>query len=127
MADPHSKHDHHPGHDHDHGHAAEKAGGHGHAHGHDHAHGHSHAPADFGLAFAVGAGLNVVFVAIEAAAGVFTGSLALLADAGHNLADVLGLLLAWTAVVLAPATSDPPPGSDRNWHQISSPLRIAGM
>ena len=106
MADPHSKHDHHPGHDHDHGHAAEKAGGHGHAHGHDHAHGHSHAPADFGLAFAVGAGLNVVFVAIEAAAGVFTGSLALLADAGHNLADVLGLLLAWTAVVLArqPAT-----------------------
>ncbi len=43
---------------------------------------------------------------IEAAAGIFTGSLALLADAGHNLADVLGLLLAWTAVILArqPAT-----------------------
>jgi len=98
MAD--HKHDHghdHAGHDHSHDH-------HGHAHGH---HGHSHAPADFGLAFAVGAGLNLAFVAAEFAAGVLTGSLALLADAGHNLADVAGLLLAWGAVVMAkrPATA----------------------
>lgn len=77
-------------------------------HGHDHGHhGHSHAPADFGLAFALGAGLNLAFVAAEFAAGLLTGSLALLADAGHNLADVAGLLLAWAAVAMAklPATA----------------------
>ena len=98
--------DHHHGHDHDHGHAHDHGHDHKHAHGHahhghDHGHGHSHAPADFGRAFAIGAGLNIAFVIAEAVAGVLTGSLALLADAGHNLADVLGLLLAWTAVVLA--------------------------
>ncbi len=91
MADHHD-HDHH-GHDHGHGHDHNS-----HAPGH---HGHSHAPADFGMAFAVGAGINLAFVAAEFAAGLLTGSLALLADAGHNLADVAGLLLAWTAVVLA--------------------------
>src|SRR3989338_6253095 len=82
-------HDHH---DHDHAH--------GHHHGHGH-HGHSHAPKDFGRAFAVGTALNLGFVVVEAAAGLITGSLALLADAGHNLSDVLGLLLAWGAAVLA--------------------------
>ncbi len=100
MAD-HKHHDHgHDHHAHDHGH------GHGHSHSHG-GHGHSHAPADFGLAFAVGAGLNLAFVAAEFAAGILTGSLALLADAGHNLADVAGLLLAWGAVALAkrPATA----------------------
>jgi cobalt-zinc-cadmium efflux system protein len=96
-------HDHHD-HDHDHGH---EHGGHAHGHGHHHHghghghHGHSHAPADFGRAFAIGTALNLAFVAAEAAAGFFTGSLALLADAGHNLSDVLGLLLAWGASVLA--------------------------
>ena len=70
-----------------------------HDHGHDH--GHHHAPADFGRAFAVGAALNIGFVAVEAVAGLMTGSLALLADAGHNLSDVLGLLMAWGAMVLA--------------------------
>lgn len=92
------KHDH----DHDHGHSH----GHDHGHGHGH-HGHSHAPADFGRAFALGAGLNLAFVAAEFTAGFLTGSLALLADAGHNLADVAGLLLAWGAVALAkrPATA----------------------
>jgi cobalt-zinc-cadmium efflux system protein len=72
--------------------------------GHDHHHGpggHSHAPKDFGRAFAIGAGLNIAFVVAEAGAGLFTGSLALLADAGHNLSDVLGLLMAWGAVVIA--------------------------
>jgi len=80
-----------------HGHSHE----HGHAHDHSHGHGHSHAPADFGRAFAVGAALNIGFVAVEAIAGLLTGSLALLADAGHNLSDVLGLLMAWGAMVLA--------------------------
>jgi cobalt-zinc-cadmium efflux system protein len=75
--------------------------GHSHDHGHDHGHGHSHAPANFDRAFAVGAGLNLLFVAAEAAAGLFTHSLALLADAGHNLSDVLGLFLAWGAAVMA--------------------------
>ncbi|GLR47638.1 cation diffusion facilitator family transporter [Sphingomonas astaxanthinifaciens] len=64
-------------------------------------HGHSHAPADFGRAFAIGIALNVTFVAIEAGYGVITGSLALLADAGHNLSDVLGLLVAWAATALS--------------------------
>lgn len=56
---------------------------------------------DYNRAFAVGVTLNVVFVAIEAIFGVLSGSLALLTDAGHNLSDVLGLLLAWGAAVLA--------------------------
>ncbi|MBR0552422.1 cation diffusion facilitator family transporter [Stakelama marina] len=70
-----------------------------HAHGHDH--GHSHAPADFGRAFAIGILLNVAFVAVEGAAGFLTDSVALLADAGHNLSDVLGLLIAWGGAELA--------------------------
>lgn len=64
-------------------------------------HHHSHAPKDFGKAFAIGIVLNIGFVIIEAAYGVWSNSLALLADAGHNLGDVLGLLLAWAATVLA--------------------------
>jgi cobalt-zinc-cadmium efflux system protein len=72
------------------------------AHAHSHSGpGHSHAPADFGRAFALGVVLNLGFVGVEAAWGVISGSLALLADAGHNLSDVLGLLLAWGAVVLS--------------------------
>jgi cobalt-zinc-cadmium efflux system protein len=61
--------------------------------GHDHS--HSHAPANFNRAFAIGIGLNIVFVAIEAFYGWKINSLALLADAGHNLSDVAGLVLAW--------------------------------
>ncbi len=74
-----------------------------HDHHHHHGHGHHHhpAPGNMDRAFAIGAALNVGFVAVEAAAGFITGSLALLADAGHNLSDVLGLLLAWGAAVLA--------------------------
>ena len=72
---------------------------------HDHAHhGHSHNHpklANLGRAFAIGVGLNVAFVVVEAGAGVFSHSLALLADAGHNLSDVLGLLLGWGAIALA--------------------------
>lgn len=72
----------------------------GHDHGHDHhghGHGHSHAPASFDRAFAIGVALNVAFVVAEAVYGFTADSLALLADAGHNAADVLGLLLAWAA------------------------------
>lgn len=58
-------------------------------------HDHSHAPASFGKAFAIGIALNLVFVGIEAFYGWKIDSLALLADAGHNLSDVAGLVLAW--------------------------------
>ncbi|MEP2235674.1 MAG: cation diffusion facilitator family transporter [Alteripontixanthobacter sp.] len=76
-------------------------GGH-HQHSHDDTgHGHSHAPADFGRAFAIGVVLNTVFVIVEATYGWLAGSMALIADAGHNLSDVLALLLAWGASVAA--------------------------
>ncbi|MFC2991464.1 cation diffusion facilitator family transporter [Halomonas tibetensis] len=58
---------------------------------------HDHGPVSFGKAFAIGITLNVAFVLVEAFYGWKTGSLALLADAGHNLSDVGGLLLAWAA------------------------------
>lgn len=80
------------GHDHDHGH--------NHSHGHSHG-GHSHAPAQFDRAFAIGIGLNTAYVIVEAGYGLSVGSLALVADAGHNLSDVLGLIIAWVATVLA--------------------------
>ena len=80
---------------HDHSHS-----GHNHAHGH--AHGHVHGPAarDFSRAFAIAIALNIGFVVVETAYGFLANSLALLADAGHNLSDVLGLLLAWGAAAL---------------------------
>ena len=89
-AAPHDAHAH--GHDH--------ADGHAHAHQHD-GHSHAHAPASFDRAFAIGVGLNLAFVVAEVLFGLRTHSLALIADAGHNLGDVLGLVLAWAGVVLA--------------------------
>ena len=86
MADSHAHHDH----------------GHAEAHDHDHrghAHGHQHAPANFDRAFAIGISLNILFVAIEAFYGWQANSLALLADAGHNLGDVAGLVMAWAGAV----------------------------
>ncbi|UIP06601.1 cation diffusion facilitator family transporter [Erythrobacter sp. SDW2] len=80
-------------HSHDHAHA--------HPHGPHHGHGHSHAPKDFGPSFAIGILLNIAFVAVEATYGLISGSMALVADAGHNLSDVLSLLLAWGASVAA--------------------------
>ena len=59
------------------------------------AHHHHQGPARYNRAFAVGVALNVGYIAVEAGFGIVIGSLALLADAGHNLSDVLGLLLAW--------------------------------
>ena len=64
-------------------------------------HHHHHEPADYGRAFAVGVALNGLFVLLEAGCGIYAQSLALLADAGHNFSDVLGLLLAWGAITLA--------------------------
>lgn len=78
-----------------------EAHGHGDHAGHSHSHGHSHAPKDFGLAFAVGISLNMGFVIVEAVYGFLSNSMALLADAGHNFSDVLGLLIAWAATILA--------------------------
>ena len=87
---------------------AAQHGVHAHDHAHDHAHGHTHAPgghvhapASFDRAFAIGVGLNVAFVVAELAFGLRTHSLALIADAGHNLGDVLALVLAWAGTVLA--------------------------
>ncbi len=64
-------------------------------------HHHHHAAPDYSRAFAVGVALNVIFVVIEVTYGVIADSLALITDAGHNLSDVLGLLLAWGASYLA--------------------------
>jgi cobalt-zinc-cadmium efflux system protein len=77
--------------------------GHGHRHGAAGGHGHLHAPLAAGLDRRLlwGVALNLVFVAAEFAAGVWASSLALLADAGHNAGDVVGLLLAWGAHWLA--------------------------
>lgn len=90
--DPHHGHDHHHGHSHSHSHGLG---------------GHSHAPADFGRAFAIGVALNTAYVVLEGVFGLISGSLALLADAGHNLSDVLGLLLAWGGTWLAKRAPSP--------------------
>jgi cobalt-zinc-cadmium efflux system protein len=66
-----------------------------------HHHHHDHAPASYGMAFGIGIGLNLAYVIAEAVAGLASGSMALLADAGHNLSDVLGLAVAWGALRLA--------------------------
>lgn len=77
---------------------------HTHDHHESHAHGpggHVHTPASFGTAFAIGIGLNAAFVVLEAIFGIMSNSVALVADAGHNLSDVMGLLVAWGAMVLS--------------------------
>ncbi len=65
------------------------------------AHNHSHKKDNYNRAFAIGIALNVIFVIIEAGYGFVADSLALIADAGHNLSDVMSLLLAWGANLLA--------------------------
>jgi cobalt-zinc-cadmium efflux system protein len=76
-------------------------GAHAHHHGH-HDHGH-----DLSRAFAIGIALNLGFVVIEAIFGFYANSMALLSDAGHNLSDVLGLLVAWGGGTLARRASSP--------------------
>ncbi|QDU80960.1 Cadmium, cobalt and zinc/H(+)-K(+) antiporter [Polystyrenella longa] len=67
---------------------------------HHHDHGHSHSQ-NYNRSFALGVILNLIYIVVEAVYGILSGSLALLADAGHNLSDVLGLLLAWAAYYLS--------------------------
>jgi cobalt-zinc-cadmium efflux system protein len=76
---------------------------HQHDHSHSHAigHGHSHGPASFDHAFAIGTVLNIGIVLAQLVFGYFANSLALMADAAHNLSDVAGLLLAWGATWLS--------------------------
>ncbi len=66
-----------------------------------HSHVQSGAARDFGKAFAIGTALNIAYVIVQIVYGIVAHSLALLADAGHNFGDVLGLLLAWGATYLA--------------------------
>nr|WP_294848013.1 cation diffusion facilitator family transporter [uncultured Sphingomonas sp.] len=75
--------------------------------GHDHGAHHHHAPTDFTGAFAFGIILNTIFVIIEAGYGFASGSMALLADAGHNLSDVLGLIIAWIGAILVKRRPSP--------------------
>jgi cobalt-zinc-cadmium efflux system protein len=115
----HDGHDHHDAHGHGHGHHDAHAdddhaeghgqdpaheGDHEHGHGHDHSHGHGHAHGiaiqGINLRMALAVGLNLVFVGVEAGFGFLSNSVALIADAGHNLSDVLGLVCAWTAMYL---------------------------
>ena len=95
----------------------------GHSHsGHSHGRGHSHAPANYGRAFAIGVALNSAFVLIEAAFGMLSGSMALIADAGHNLSDVLSLLIAWGAAYMSTL-----PANERYTYGYKSSSIIAAL
>src|SRR5512141_2815412 len=83
-------------------------------HDHGHSHGHSHATSRRRLGFVLG--LTWVFLGVEAAAGVLTGSLALLADAGHMLTDVAGLVLALAAMKFA--ERPPSPRRTYGYHRV---------
>jgi cobalt-zinc-cadmium efflux system protein len=109
---------------------------HAHAHHHAHgrsgssdchglhdAHGHHHGPQNFGKAFAIGIALNIGFVVIEAVAGLLYGSMALVADAGHNLSDVLALVLALVASI---AARRPPSGRFTYGYKSSTILAALG-
>lgn len=87
-----------------------------------HDHGHDHGPANFNRAFAIGVGLNLALILFELVVGLRVNSLALLADAGHNLSDVLGLLLAWGAHVLGGVRS-----SDRRTYGWRSSSILAAV
>ncbi|EUK19296.1 cation diffusion facilitator family transporter [Commensalibacter papalotli (ex Servin-Garciduenas et al. 2014)] len=91
----HSAHHHEHDHNHDDHHHEQECGG------HSHSHGHHHVPKSFGKAFAIGISLNLIYVIAEAAWGFWGNSLALLADAGHNLSDILALACAWIAAILS--------------------------
>ncbi|MCC6829429.1 MAG: cation transporter [Novosphingobium sp.] len=107
--DPHEHHDH--------------AHGHGAGHKHGHAHGHAHeVPRNPGRGFALAVALNLAFVVTEVAAGLYSSSMALLADAGHNLSDVLSLLLAWGASVLSAR-----PPSERYTYGLKSSSILAAL
>lgn len=93
--------------------------------GHHHYHDHSHSlakPTPRGSGFAIAIALNLAFVAAEVTAGLVSGSMALIADAGHNLSDVLSLLLAWGASVLAAR-----PPSERFTYGLKSSSILAAI
>lgn len=87
-------------------------------HHHDQGHGHHHGQPTHGRAFAIAITLNAGFVIAEVVAGLLSGSMALIADAGHNLSDVLALILAWGASVLAAR----PPSARYTWGFKSSSI-----
>ena len=93
-----------PSHGHDHSHDHGHGHGHGHAQGHSHGHGHGHhhhGPVETGdWRYVVALSVNLAFVGAEVVAGLWAGSTALLADAGHNLSDVFGLAMAGAAAWL---------------------------
>ncbi|MCW1401094.1 cation diffusion facilitator family transporter [Novosphingobium sp. MW5] len=91
----------------------------GHEHGHHH---HHHGHGSHGRAFALGVALNTIFVVVEAGYGLLSGSMALVADAGHNLTDVLGLLIAWAADSLSAR-----PASDRFTYGYKSSSILAAL
>jgi cobalt-zinc-cadmium efflux system protein len=101
----HGTHGHDDGHDHDNDHdpvlGSEFAPAEGDGHDHSHAHSHGLTADGINARMGVAVGLNVIFVAIEGTFGFISNSVALIADAGHNLGDVLGLVCAWTAIHLA--------------------------
>lgn len=107
-------------HAHHHAHASSGASD---CHGLHDAHGHHNGPADFGRAFVIGIGLNIAFLVIEAIAGFLYGSMALVADAGHNLSDVLALVLAWVASI---AARQPPSGRFTYGYKSSTILAALG-
>lgn len=82
-------------HQHDQHHTQSQCG-----HSHEESHHHHASPSNFGKAFIIAIGLNTAFVVVEFTYGFIANSTALMADAGHNLSDVLGLLLAWGAAIL---------------------------
>ena len=97
-------HDHDHDHDHEHGQGAPgEAHDHAPAHSHRHSHGHAHGAAaqEVNIRMGIAVALNLLFVVIEGCFGFLSNSVALIADAGHNLGDVLGLVCAWTAMYLA--------------------------
>jgi cobalt-zinc-cadmium efflux system protein len=69
--------------------------------------GHAHHPPDFTQAFAIGIALNVAIVAVELVFGILGNSMALISDAGHNLSDVLGLVVGWAGAVMAKRSPSP--------------------
>ena len=87
-----------------------------------HGHAHTHVTRSFGSAFALGVGLNFAFVVVEVIFGIFAHSLSLIADAGHNMGDVLGLVLAWVASVLVKT-----PATDRRTYGLRSSSILAAL
>src|ERR1700722_15462055 len=100
------KHEHERGDPHGQQQANETSHGHAHEHGHEnspgHSHGHAHGIATQGIntRMAIAVALNLIFVVIEGSFGFLSNSVALIADAGHNLSDVLGLIWSWAAMFL---------------------------